>query len=234
MRDPRHKQEIPSGSRLAIACRQVFRRMQVEALGAAKSRRVPSLGRWTPILADAAKPALIGYYKDGLRRHVRSRKRIEPFSGGLDVFRREVLTAVDAASMKFAESTNATTKDLLETAIQKLKESLKAGLTEGEALEKLTKRVKEIFSTDRAKTIAMTEASRATHAGHVMAAKADGMDGKEWLSSSDACPLCQALEQQGVIPIDQPFAVTGFGAYAEIQHAPAHPHCFCSIRLTVL
>lgn len=220
--------------RLVTVIRQVFKRQLAEALSQAKLGRRASLAHWNQILADAAKPLLVRHYLEGLRRHKRTRKRIAPFGGGMDVFRPEVLAAVDAAAMKFADSTNATAMDQLDVAIAKLKDALKAGLEQGEALRDLTRRVKEIFGTQRAEMIAHSESSRATHSGHKMAARADGMNGKSWLSSSDACPLCLELEKLGDIPIDEPFKVIGSGAYAEIQHAPAHPFCYCSTEFTML
>lgn len=150
---------------------------------------------------------------------------LDVFDPSFDVFNPRVLEAIRQAVYQFCDATNQTATRELGQAIQDLRRELSTGLERGEALSQLTARVQEIFDDPmRAFRIATTEASRAVHAGQLIAAEESGVvQGKRWLASSDACPLCLPLD--GVeVPLDQPFVIAGTGPYAVIQHPPRHPH----------
>lgn len=148
--------------------------------------------------------------------------------------------AVDAQVYDFAESTNATTKLALEDAHAKLRESLRAGMTSGDVMSDLVKRVKAVFvdaSTYRATRIARTEAARAYNAAREMAAKdSEVAAGLEWLPASNACPICLAIAKQAsFVRFGTSFATVGdHPQYSDIPYPPAHPHCRCATQVVLL
>lgn len=143
--------------------------------------------------------------------------------------------AVNSAVLAFANSTMETTSKLVDDAIEQTREQLRQGLSEGEAHNALTGRIKEVFEamkTDRAYMIAETESSRARHAGEIVAAKETGLDvRKKWLCDSLACPVCK--EFNGVEKgMDEPYK-SGTGPYGTIDAPPGHPRCRCTLQWVV-
>lgn len=137
-----------------------------------------------------------------------------------------MIEAVDRLTFDFCDATNQTSKERLDAALAKLHEELAQGLEEGEVYARLTRRVAGIFADPtRASAIAMTESSRALHAGQFLMAQESGIvKGKEWLASADACDLCSPLSGKQV-GLHEDFAVDGGGTYARIPYPPRHPHC---------
>jgi HK97 family phage portal protein len=153
-------------------------------------------------------------------------------AGAWNVSSPGVQDAIRQATMKFCAETNATTEMELSAALDKLREDLAAGLTGHEnTIPELTRIVQNTFANAdqiRAERIAMTEASRAIHAGQIQAAKDSGVVvGKKWLLAPDACELCQeiAAENPDAIPLDASFKNMGDGPYDDIQGPPGHPWC---------
>src|SRR5258708_2331993 len=145
------------------------------------------------------------------------------------VFFPKVGEAVRRLTLEFCEETNRTTRYALQQARSMLRAELLQGLEEGEALGKLTQRVRKIFATERAYTIARTEGNRAVSAGGLLAAKESGVvEGKTWLSGPESCDFCRKTLNGKTVGLDEPFAVLpGGGLYSIIMHPPAHPHCVC-------
>src|SRR5262249_12368470 len=149
-----------------------------------------------------------------------------------DLFNPHVLTAVQQAALQFAASTNATTTLSVAKAREEVRRMLGEGYSVGETNAVLIRRINEVF-TDRARarSIGLTESSRAVHLGQVLAAKETGIvKGFRWLASSaHYCELCESLNGK-VVAMDQPFYVDPKGGpYAVVYHAPAHPHCRCTV-----
>ena len=130
----------------------------------------------------------------------------------------------------FCEETNRTSRLHLLEARAALRRELAEGLSQGEAVKKLAARVRRIFDTPRARTIAITETSRATHASQMLAAQESGVvQGLQWLTPSDSCDRCLPLAGK-VVKLGEPFVVLpGGGPYAVVRHPPYHPHCRCSV-----
>lgn len=152
------------------------------------------------------------------------------FQISFDVFLPQVEMMIQQMTMQFVRSTLATAQNDVATAYQLVRMELAEGLSEGETLRELNERIGRIFDDPvRAHRIAMTEASRAMHAGQMESAKESGIvEGLRWLASSDACPLCLKLDGKEV-PLGTPFYVDPRGGpYATVYHPPAHPHCMCS------
>jgi hypothetical protein len=132
-------------------------------------------------------------------------------------------------------------------------EMLGNGIAEGETIPELANRVRAYAETDengsvngrRAVTIARTEANRATRVAEVEAWKATGaVEGKTWLLAPDPCEFCEAVAKQfndKSVPLGDAFltkdsTLTGADGgtmvldYEDIQGAPLHPNCRCSLQ----
>jgi hypothetical protein len=157
--------------------------------------------------------------------------KAEPLGIAFDLTNPHVAEAVRRLVFDFCQETLATSTMRVHEALDALRRELAEGLERGEALQRLSARVGEIFGDPRrAFIIAATEASRAAHAGQLLAAEESGVvGGLRWLSSSDCCDACAALDGR-VVRLGEPFTVTGGkAAYATVLHPPLHPHCMCSV-----
>lgn len=193
-----------------------------------------AVGRIRRLLAGRRAPARVGG-PHGARKAfapawAKDEGAGEPFAFDLNLYNVKIGEAVRQMVFAFCESTLATCRHEAEEAYSLLRDELAEGLSKGEAVNRLAKRVRGIFDDPaRAYLIARTEASRATHAGQVIAAEESGVVGwLLWMASADACPLCRKLD--GVtVALGQDFAVdAGAGAYSRIPHPPRHPRCTCT------
>jgi F like protein len=249
--DRKHGRALPAGRKIARALRLIFSRQRREVLAHYRSGRTspPDLSRWTMPMVEALEPLLRRYYQDGIRDAVRRLRRLvlrtalgtrrkdeggpdfgrilDVFAPDFSVFNPRVLEAIRQAVFNFADSTNRTSTVALAKIGPSLREALATGLEQGESLAFITARVQEIFDDPaRAQMIAASEASRAVHAGQLLAARESGVvQGKRWLASSDACDLCLPLDGKEV-GLDEDFAVDARGGpYARVPYPPRHPHC---------
>lgn len=249
--DARHGEAIPVGAALARLLRTSFGRQCSHVLQAVTGPRLPAkcppLGKFARPLAEAAQPLLVGPCESGARRSVKRitaaaaargakgaprRTVAELLRIAWDLFNGHVLGACSKLSLDLALSTLATTTLRVDEALAATREAIADGLDRGEAVKRLTERVQGIFhSPQRALAIAMTESSRAMHAGQVMLARGTGglVKGKKWLASSDACPTCEELNGKEV-GLDEPFDVDPKGGpYAITYHPTLHTHCMCTM-----
>jgi hypothetical protein len=237
--DPAQK-TWPTSRRLAAMLRAILQRQLAEVLQRLKrERQAPPLDHWTGPIVDATMPILGPQYVQGAREaarrlaRLRARKAVRKAAGMemmFDLVNPMVAEQVRRMVFDFASSTNATSRMRVAEAIEWLRRALAQGIDERVALAEMTRRVQRIFADpQRAATIAITESSRAMHGGQFLAAKqSDIVTGKRWLASSDACPLCLALNGKEV-ELDEDFAVDpGGGPYARIPYPPRHPNCFCT------
>jgi HK97 family phage portal protein len=126
---------------------------------------------------------------------------------------------------------------------KQLKETIQAGVTAGESVYKLRKRVQEVFkeaSTVRAERVARTETIATSNEAALESYKQSPMVvAQEWSTESGACEFCQALEGK-VIGLESTFGEIGSTIegvdggqyivdYTAIGHPPLHPNCMCSI-----
>jgi HK97 family phage portal protein len=136
----------------------------------------------------------------------------------------------------------------------KVTEILGQGVADGETIPQLAERVRtwagekgdeERGTVARARTIARTEAQRASRSAEVEAWKASGIvEGKTWLLAPDPCEFCEAASNafsKDGVGIDQAFYAKGQaleGAdggtlnldYEDVQGPPLHPNCRCSLQ----
>lgn len=79
------------------------------------------------------------------------------------------------------------------------------------------------MSVKRARSIATTEMNDAMSEAALNKIHAIGLDGKRWIASPGACPLCQANKNQGIIPVAASFQ-------SGHQRPPGHPgKCRCAV-----
>lgn len=141
--------------------------------------------------------------------------------GAFDIVRREALELLEKQLRDLAESVNGTTGERLDKAIS---EVVKAAEQENTvpALKKAVSGVFESATDSRARMIAVTESSRATHDGATLAAVKSGVvKSFQFLASGDACPDCLALDGSKVSLAD---AEAEIGSY-ERKLPPLHPNC---------
>ncbi len=224
---------LPDPRPLARALRPLL----LQAAMAARAGR-PLSPYLTP-LAQTAAPLLARWTDTGYQR---TRRRLllrlprrKSLQWAFDLFRPSVAVAAENAALDLAQSTLDTIQGDVGRALARIRSGLAAGLREGETTQQLSARVAAVVaSPERAFRIATTEASRAVHAGQVLAAKDTMAETgltirKRWLASSDACDACLRLGGT-IVDIDASFGVgNGSGVYAVVYHPPLHPHCMCSM-----
>lgn len=136
--------------------------------------------------------------------------------------------AIEKSTLKFAQSTNETTEKDLNDALEQLRGELSEGVTEGEALLLIRKRVEDVFENigkERAAMIAQTETSRTVHEAQRITAKASGIvKGFEFIVSPDACDICLDLEGK-VVGMDEQFSPNDY----DNSVLPVHPNCRCTM-----
>ena len=246
---------LPQGDALAHILRLFFQRQRIAALDALDSHgkaidaiemkidknkdrfqwedfaggipsRFTPLEPWNEELAKDAQPIIEMLMKTGAEA-LTTRLGADPEV--LRVVNANIPEAARNLTLKFSDSTNATTTQQLETALEKLRGELAEGLEAGDTRVMLRKRVEEVFDqadSSRAETIARTEASRATHAGETKAAKESGVvKAKSWLASADACPICLGYAAEGDVDLDH---VYDDDADYPVDGPPGHPRCQCS------
>lgn len=107
-----------------------------------------------------------------------------------------------------------------------LRGTISTGLSKNLSTTAIAKTIQEAyaFSEERAELIAFTEVTAANSEGALQGyreAASLGIEmGKSWLKLEDACPICDANADAGIIGLDEPFPSGDM--------APgAHPHCRC-------
>jgi len=208
--------------------RQLARGERAISKGAAPP---PSVEADTPDLARRAMPVLTEIIRSGERR-LAAAVGTRPIQR---VTNEHVIQAAERAAYDFSATTNATTSRQLDEALAALRQEMSTGMQRGEAIARLTKRVEAIFdhaSRSRARTIARTEAMRASNQGLVLAGEASGVVyGWRWLLSAGACEVCMDIQRSmPEIPLGGVFGQIGdHPTYSIIRHPPAHPNCTCTV-----
>lgn len=217
----------------AAQARDVLSRLNLDTV--AEEGTAPGTAHWIQATANVARPIFLRLWQLGMLRQrqalqIRQPKKALRINLAFDLFDPHVLDAVDEATLQFCRETNETATMALTEATHEIRQLLRQGLERGEALQYLARKIQEIYADPyRAFRIAATETSRAMHGGQLYSMKEDGVtEKKQWLASSDACPLCLELDGQER-DLDEPFVIDGRGPYARIMTPPRHPHCFCDL-----
>lgn len=188
------------------------------------------LEKWNAELAKRAKPILEKLARQAARELLPKLPKLP--AGTFEVVDRSLPQAAEELSLKFAESTNATTTMKLDAARDALRSEIEQGIVTGDHNAEMAKRVQSVFteaSDARAEVIARTEANRVRHDAELRTVKASGVvKAKKWMASPDACEKCEAAAAAGGegIPLDKAFAKTDSADYGDVQMPPLHPNCF--------
>lgn len=113
--------------------------------------------------------------------------------------------------------------DLMALVRSFIEELLEKKLSSEEILERVKARLKSILTNkEELDTVAKDEESEAWNEGAASAHKLLGATAKRWFTRLDGrvCPICVTNEDDGEIPIGQPFA-------SGHPYPPAHPRCRC-------
>jgi len=158
--------------------------------------------------------------------------------------------AIDTASARtyIQETSRRVGGQTADTLVGDLRQQLAAGIEAGESTREIAKRIQAMGESVRwrADRVARTETAFAMTAGMEEAWSQSGVvEGKRFLKSPDACPICEAVDAEwsGVTqPLGKPFYAKGSAIdvpgsdtpfafdYADMQGAPVHPHCRCSVE----
>ena len=156
-------------------------------------------------------------------------------SGELLTITPEVRKEVDVRLLQIAGDYNSDT-------IKKLEKEISQGLSEGESLSKIKKKVESVYSDTkgyRAERIARTESLRASNRTAELVYKQNGYSSVTWFVNPGACEFCQTFAGQ-TKSIGANFksigdVVTGESGgtmsieYSDIDVPPLHPNCECSL-----
>ena len=152
-------------------------------------------------------------------------KAMPVITGAFDVIRKEAMELLNAQLHDYAKSVNETTGARLDAAIA---ETVKT-MQENNTIPALKSAVQGVFkdaNDSRARMIAITESSRATHDGAILAASRSGVvKSFEFLASGDACPDCLPLNGK-TVTLEE--AESELGEY-DRQLPPVHPNCQCTL-----
>ncbi len=138
------------------------------------------------------------------------------------------LDQVDEAAVAFAERRGAQLVTQIEDSTRDyLRMTVTQGVEEGWSAAHLAEEIRAsgAFAESRALMIARTELAFAHVAGNIEGYKNSGLvEGKRWLASADACPICEELNGEEVA-LDETFDFDG----EEIDAPPGHPNCRCDV-----
>ena len=232
--------DLPTGDKIEWALRDWFAKQRQAVLAevptdplAPLPEEIKPVEDWTDPMATAMTPHLSVIW-DAAGKETAGRLGFDPSK--FNVTSPHLRDAIKSAALAFCRSTNKTTSQDLNSALDQLRAELETGLVdEGESIPYLRKRVSRIFDTAekwRAQQIAATEASRGYHTAQEMAGQESGVvAGYELLLSGDACPLCRKIATEAKrVRVGQSFAVIGSNpAYKEVKHPPLHPSCQCTM-----
>ncbi len=147
-------------------------------------------------------------------------ERAAELIGSTFVVNQDVLKFIDEKRFRFAKEVNETTE-------KEIKEALKEGISEGEGIADLSKRLNEVFESRKTwetERIARTETIEASNAAELESYRQSRVvEKKEWLAELDnkTCEICVPLNGEQV-DLNKNFS-GGF------DYPPAHPSCRCTI-----
>jgi hypothetical protein len=220
---------LPNGEAIASEMKSIFREQRLAILAWMDSMGFKSFGlpnawpSWDSLRLGAA----------DIAARVR-RPMSDIWETFLDVHDPVTAGKIDAQALTLGREVNASTTGLLDRLLSGVKDLWNQGkISLADAIKRLRGGVVEEIKPmegGRANRIGETEASRAYHLAATASAKSDGALGKKWETAEGACPFCLYIEENApVVPIDQPFVITGTGVYDTIDDPPAHTLCRCSL-----
>ncbi len=115
-----------------------------------------------------------------------------------------------------------TIKSVRDGYLNRLGDTLAAGIERGASVDELAKDLRELLTVDRATMIAHTETARAMTTAAMETYRANQVAGKAVITAEDerVCEFCAANEAAGPIPLGDSFPS---------GEPPTHPLCRCAI-----
>lgn len=144
--------------------------------------------------------------------------------GQIDTTTRDAIKFIRTDAAKIIKGINNTTRE-------SLRKALAEGIEKGEGVEKLKKRVSDVYVSargDRARSIARTEVLRATNFAATEAYRQSGVvKKKEWLTAIDERVEegCTKLDGK-IVAVNQEFHSDYFGI--SVPYPPIHVNCRCT------
>lgn len=136
-----------------------------------------------------------------------------------DIFSEQTKEYADTRAAQLVTDISKTTRAALRSTVA---DAIKEGVTNKQLAKTIVTSFQ--FSEERSLMIARTELAFADIAGHDAVSSAAGAVGKRWLlSNDDPCDICEANEEEDVIPYDEAFQ-------SGDDFAPAHPNCCCDFQ----
>jgi HK97 family phage portal protein len=195
--------------------------------------------KWTAAIRAAARPYVAAQVEVGAAEGIRQLPRTGDIEPVFEFVNPEVQRYVDRATTRLARTVN-------ETTTIKVSSLLGTRLSEGATIDEMAKDIETTLGVDgsRAEMIARTESAKAYTQGQVEAWKqTDIVVGKRWLLAPDACEFCRAVARstnETPIPLGAPFVTQGsvidgvsggqfVADYEDVDAAPLHPGCRCSV-----
>jgi SPP1 gp7 family putative phage head morphogenesis protein len=172
-----------------------------------------------------------------------------------DLYRREGVAVADEISGAFeateariretvGRAVNLLAKSYHEETVRLLREALEEGIVEGEGIDKLKRRIRDVgeFSSDvRALRVARTETFRIANLAGKEAYRQSGFTKLVWFTASDeaVCQFCGPMDGK-VVSIEENFFNKGervCGAdggvldldYSDVEAGALHPNCRCRV-----
>ena len=191
--------------------------------------------KWISITTDAVTPIM-----DTLFESQGKAAALEIGKPDLNPFNDTTSAAVKRSVQMMSESYNQTTLATLETQIND-------GVSAGESLSDITKRVEQIYEwsdTSRAEVVAKTESFRTANSALKSAWQQSGVvKTMKWYTATNPCSFCQAMDGK-TISIDDNFFNNGDSMtvgegddaqtmpldYGDVGAPPLHPNCMCFVR----
>ena len=115
-----------------------------------------------------------------------------------------------------------TIKSVRDGYLNRLGDTLAAGIERGASVDELAKDLRELLTVDRATMIAQTETARAMTTAAMETYRANQVAGKAVITAEDerVCEFCASNESAGPIPLGDSFPS---------GEPPTHPLCRCAI-----
>lgn len=233
--DPKHGRFIPSGRALYATIRPLL------STEGKRMRKLFLAGRggdistqWQQVLNESVYHQLLMHYQAGRKIAARTLKAVrtsqrQKAADWLPIYRVEmgVSQPVELAAQQLALDLSGGLSDSLR---QQMRDTIGSGMAGGFSASEISEAFERMFGPQRAMTIAVTEASRAQHAGEMDVYREMGIEEHSWLSSADACEKCKSLDGT-IVAIGDAFHVHegGRSAYRMVLHPPLHPVCKCTV-----
>lgn len=165
-----------------------------------------------------------------------ARSAAEVVGASFTVSNERVTQFVREYTYKFAQN-------MAQTSVDKLRGIIREAMDEGLSIRNTRDLLDEEFTswtTDRTELVARSETTRAANAGAQFSYQEAGVQQKQWLAATDACPYCDDLDgtvvstQANFLDEGTSFFPDGASSplqisYGNVGYPPVHPNCRCTI-----